>query len=520
MKGHNSSVRCISEIESEPQMLVSGSTDTTIKIWDQRSKAYVLNMKGHSSQINSVEVAPDSTVVVSGDADGSVRLWDIRSEGKCIQEFPNHKGSVNYVAFNPTDLAFASAGSDRIIKYWNIENFAYLGESKPETMAIEKLCYDVDGRFLFSAANESVRVYNIESNFDLWETIETKWKSICDMEMSPNNNQIFGLSLGGAGMPSGKLNQWSCSWDDTPLPISPSNCENVGKSINVSNSNNNFVENSFNKRRDQIKRNYNDNPNVDYSTEFQEVQLSKQKMSVNIDDSTPLSMENPNQMNSVLPGPNYGNVPQNLRDNTNTDNTMPNSMGGLVDEIELIKNIRKEHNKFVSLMEEKYNYLAPIQHWFSSGNTKAAINAIQGLNEPVVIQDLINMIMTTNKISCMSIEFNTVLLRKAIILIESKYIIHIKTGIRFALKSIQLYQHDVISIKGVGVHTKVDLQREERIKKYDDFVNEIYKMYNSNRLQKIKNKYQEQEVGKLCLQLNKYAQYLLSKSGMIAQNYD
>jgi len=33
MKGHNSSVRCISEIESEPQMLTSGSQDATIKIW-------------------------------------------------------------------------------------------------------------------------------------------------------------------------------------------------------------------------------------------------------------------------------------------------------------------------------------------------------------------------------------------------------------------------------------------------------------------------------------------------------
>ena len=514
MKGHNSSVRCISEIESEPQMLTSGSQDATIKIWDQRSKAYVLNMKGHTSQINTVEVAPDSTVVVSGDADGSVRLWDIRSEGKCIQEFPNHKGSVNAVTFNPTDLAFASAGSDRLVKYWNIENFSFQGESKPETMAIEKLCYDVDGRFQFSAANESVRVYNIENNFNLWETIETKWKNVCDIEMSPNNNQIFGQSLGGNGMPNGKLNQWSCNWDDTPLPVSPTNFENVSTSINVSKSNNisnnsnpSYVENDLAKRRDKMKREHIDTgPQVDYV-------YNSDINQVNIKSSEPETNQSNNNMMQNVNMANYNNA-SNIISEQPTIETPP------VDDQEQIKNIRKEHNKFVSLMEEKYNYLAPIQHWFSSGNIKAAINAIQGLNEPVVIQDLVNMIMTTNKVSNMSIEFNTVLLKKAIILIESKYIIHIKTGIRFAQKSIQLYQHDVISIKGVSVHTKVDQQREERIKKYDDFVNEIYRMYNSNRLQKIKNKYQEQEVGKLCLQLNRDAQYQLAKSGMIPANYD
>jgi hypothetical protein len=127
------------------------------------------------------------------------------------------------------------------------------------------------------------------------------------------------------------------------------------------------------------------------------------------------------------------------------------------------------------------------------------------------------MIMLTNKIDKMSIEFSTVLLKKAMILCESKYMIHIKTGIKFVLKSISLYQDDVIAIKGTQVHTKVDLSREERLKKYENFVEEIFKMYGSSRLQKIKAKYEQQEVGRLCVQLTKDSQFLLSKTGMIPQ---
>ena len=69
----------------------------------------------------------------------------------------------------------------------------------------------------------------------------------------------------------------------------------------------------------------------------------------------------------------------------------------------------------------------------------------------------------------MSIEFSTVLLKKSMLLIESKYMIHIKTGIRFALKCISQYSSETLDMKTANVHKGVDLQREERMKKYDNF---------------------------------------------------
>lgn len=46
--------------------------------------------------------------------------------------------------------------------------------------------------------------------------------------------------------------------------------------------------------------------------------------------------------------------------------------------------------------------------------------------------------------------------------------------------------------------SKVDLAREERIKKMDDFVVQLSEINRSKRLKKIRDRYVSEEVGKLC----------------------
>ena len=160
LKGHNTAVKCLSSIENEPQLIASGSTDTTIKIWDLRQKTSALTMKCHTSDVNSIEVAPDATIILSGGSDCSVKLWDIRRGGKVLAELDHHSAPVNHVCFNPKDLTFATGGNDRHIKYWSVDTYQLVGESKPETHGIDKLTFDQEGRFLFTTANESLRVYS------------------------------------------------------------------------------------------------------------------------------------------------------------------------------------------------------------------------------------------------------------------------------------------------------------------------------------------------------------------------
>jgi guanine nucleotide-binding protein G(I)/G(S)/G(T) subunit beta-1 len=60
---------------------VSGSSDSTAKVWDIRQGNSVATFKGHVSDINSVQWFPDGqpNTFASGSDDASVRLFDMRA---------------------------------------------------------------------------------------------------------------------------------------------------------------------------------------------------------------------------------------------------------------------------------------------------------------------------------------------------------------------------------------------------------------------------------------------------------
>ena len=48
---------------------MSGSGDTTLKVWDAQTGQETLTLKGHSSDVNSVSFSPDGKRIVSGSVD-------------------------------------------------------------------------------------------------------------------------------------------------------------------------------------------------------------------------------------------------------------------------------------------------------------------------------------------------------------------------------------------------------------------------------------------------------------------
>lgn len=108
--------------------------------------------------------------------------------------------------------------------------------------------------------------------------------------------------------------------------------------------------------------------------------------------------------------------------------------------IEAFSEIRKEHTKFMHIMNEKHQNLTPITHWLSTGNVRAAINSIGGLDDNMRIIDLLNLMLNTKRIDNISVEFGTALLKKAIKLFDSEYIIHIKTSLNFVSQCMQRFK--------------------------------------------------------------------------------
>ncbi|KAF2360348.1 WD40 repeat, partial [Trinorchestia longiramus] len=64
-------------------LIVSGSTEKLLRVWDPRTGNKTMKLKGHTDNVKTLLVSRDGSQVLSGSSDGTVRLWSIGQQ-RCI----------------------------------------------------------------------------------------------------------------------------------------------------------------------------------------------------------------------------------------------------------------------------------------------------------------------------------------------------------------------------------------------------------------------------------------------------
>ena len=171
LKAHTSYVRSVA-FNHDGTMIVSGSGDNTIRVWDVSTGVCLSTLKGHTGDINSVAFNHDGTKIVSasGDffdfsnrGDNTVRVWNV-STGVCLSTLKGHTRSVNSVAFNHDGTKVVSASSDKTIRVWNVTTGECLSTLKGHTSSINSVAFNADDTKIVSASNDkTIRVWNVSS---------------------------------------------------------------------------------------------------------------------------------------------------------------------------------------------------------------------------------------------------------------------------------------------------------------------------------------------------------------------
>lgn len=123
LDGHTMPVRSLAYSPLDPRVLVSGSDDERIHMYDAEGKTLFSSMSGHSSWVLSVDVSPDGAAIASGSSDRTVKLWDPKMRA-AVQTMTNHTDQVWGVKFEGVGggvrgSLLASVSDDKSISLYN-----------------------------------------------------------------------------------------------------------------------------------------------------------------------------------------------------------------------------------------------------------------------------------------------------------------------------------------------------------------------------------------------------------------
>ncbi|XP_077990017.1 WD repeat-containing protein 48-like [Glandiceps talaboti] len=95
-------------------IIVSGSTEKILRVWDPRTCAKLMKLKGHTDNVKALLLNRDGTQCLSGSSDGTIRLWSIGQQ-RCIATYRMHDEGVWSLQANDSFTTFWSGGRDRRI---------------------------------------------------------------------------------------------------------------------------------------------------------------------------------------------------------------------------------------------------------------------------------------------------------------------------------------------------------------------------------------------------------------------
>jgi F-box and WD-40 domain protein CDC4 len=113
LHGHSATVRAL-HIFSEGNRLVSGSKDSTLRIWNLESGVCEQVLKGHTGSVWRVDMFDH--YIISGSTDGDARIWDASNWGE-LHVLAGHSGAIFAVAID-ADRSYTSA-QDGTTRIWN-----------------------------------------------------------------------------------------------------------------------------------------------------------------------------------------------------------------------------------------------------------------------------------------------------------------------------------------------------------------------------------------------------------------
>jgi WD40 repeat protein len=176
---------------------------------DVLSNKIVHVFSGHTLEVNSIDINQDCSIMITGSTDKTVKIWDIAG-GKCIFTYSGHNDGVTQVGFGSNQKEAFSLSSKELMR-WDVLSGECIRTYKTKSSA-DSFSVSPDSR---NAAvgnyDDEVQIFDVETG-ECVNSLQTE--GIVDMYYSIDGSQIFVLSETGVKILSLDIDLTFPGWQD------------------------------------------------------------------------------------------------------------------------------------------------------------------------------------------------------------------------------------------------------------------------------------------------------------------
>lgn len=155
LQGHASSVRALS---GHGNTVVSGSYDTTVRVWNIDTGECRWVLTGHAQRVYSAVLDYKRNRCISGSMDWFVKVWSLDT-GTLLYTLEGHTSLVGLLDLNRTTLV--SAAADSTLRVWDPDNGKSLHKLEGHQGAIT--CFQHDEHKVVSGSERTLKLWNIRT---------------------------------------------------------------------------------------------------------------------------------------------------------------------------------------------------------------------------------------------------------------------------------------------------------------------------------------------------------------------
>jgi len=191
--GHLSTVTSVA-MSTDGATMVSGSYDSTLKLWRTSDGALLRTFVGHVGDVRSVAYSRDGSMVASGGSDRIVRVWRA-SDGLLLRTFVGHGDVIRSVAFSPDSSMVLSGGQDRNVYLWRVSDGALLRSFAGSATWVLSVAFAPNGATVTSGgADSSLNHWRVSDGALLWR-INGHGDWVMSVAFSPDGSTIASGSV-------------------------------------------------------------------------------------------------------------------------------------------------------------------------------------------------------------------------------------------------------------------------------------------------------------------------------------